>query len=368
MMLPMATKKVRGVFEKIPDSGVWWIQYFENGKRRRERVGSKSNAKTLYNKRKTQIFAGEKLPEMHRKRVLFGDLIDDALQFARDHDRLMRNYERKAEHIRAEFGATAAEDITATSISTWIRKGGPGAARFNRYRSFFSLCFREGMRNGKASTNPARSVHQRRESTGRKRFMTREEYGVVLEQIRIKFPHKPLRAPAFIISIHTGMRLNEQYGLRWRDVDFDRNEINVRDTKNHEDRTIPMASVVLEQFEALRPEKYKLSDLVLPRAKGGSKTYVLHWFTPFLADLTADKDIPAEIDGYTWHSNRHTFCSWLAIGGASLKTIQELAGHKDIKMSARYSHLSPDHKKMEIEKLVQAPGPKVVQMPRREAV
>jgi site-specific recombinase XerD len=34
----------------------------------------------------------------------------------------------------------------------------------------------------------------------------------------------------------------------------------------------------------------------------------------------------AQIEGYTWHSNRHTFCSWLAMAGASIKKIQELQG------------------------------------------
>jgi integrase len=37
----------------------------------------------------------------------------------------------------------------------------------------------------------------------------------------------------------------------------------------------------------------------------------------------------------------HTFCSWLSMAGVSIKEIQELAGHKTIAMSARYSHLSP---------------------------
>jgi hypothetical protein len=32
------------------------------------------------------------------------------------------------------------------------------------------------------------------------------------------------------------------------------------------------------------------------------------------------------------------------MAGATIKEIQELAGHKTITMSARYAHLSPDHK------------------------
>ena len=67
------------------------------------------------------------------------------------------------------------------------------------------------------------------------------------------------------------------------------------------------------------------------------------WFHPCLED--------AGITGYVWHSNRHTFCSWLAMAGASIKEIQEAAGHKSIIMSARYSHLSPAHKLSVVERI-----------------
>ena len=40
------------------------------------------------------------------------------------------------------------------------------------------------------------------------------------------------------------------------------------------------------------------------------------------------------------HGNRHTFCCWLAMAGASTKNLQEPAGHKTIIMAARYGHLS----------------------------
>jgi integrase len=41
---------------------------------------------------------------------------------------------------------------------------------------------------------------------------------------------------------------------------------------------------------------------------------------------------------------RHTYISRLVMAGVDLRTVQELAGHKDIKMTIRYSHLSPSHK------------------------
>ena len=76
--------KQRGVYEKEPGSGVWWIVYFDQfGKRRREKAGTKSVAFKLYVKRKQQVLEGKKLPELFRKpSVNFSQLVDDALAYS----------------------------------------------------------------------------------------------------------------------------------------------------------------------------------------------------------------------------------------------------------------------------------------------
>jgi len=75
--------KIRGVFEKIPSSGVWWMQYFDaQGRHRREKAGLKSAAGILYRKRKTEALQGKKLPESLRARVVrFSELAKDALEY-----------------------------------------------------------------------------------------------------------------------------------------------------------------------------------------------------------------------------------------------------------------------------------------------
>ena len=47
----------RGVFERPPKSGVWWILFYADGKRHREKVGRKSDAIKLYQKRKSEAHA-----------------------------------------------------------------------------------------------------------------------------------------------------------------------------------------------------------------------------------------------------------------------------------------------------------------------
>jgi len=48
------------------------------------------------------------------------------------------------------------------------------------------------------------------------------------------------------------------------------------------------------------------------------------------------------IKDFRWHDLRHTFATRLAQAGVDLYKVSKLLGHKDIKMTQRYSHHCPD--------------------------
>ena len=75
--------KQRGVFEKKVGSGIWWIQYFDSeGLRHREKVGRKSAALMLYQKRRTEISEGKKLPVLRNTPVVrFDEIAADAIEY-----------------------------------------------------------------------------------------------------------------------------------------------------------------------------------------------------------------------------------------------------------------------------------------------
>lgn len=57
-------------------------------------------------------------PELQRKRVTLGELIDDAIVYAREHNWSARAYEGKGALLRAAFADRQADDVTAEEIAS----------------------------------------------------------------------------------------------------------------------------------------------------------------------------------------------------------------------------------------------------------
>lgn len=93
-------------------------------------------------------------------------------------------------------------------------------------------------------------------------------------------------------------------------------------TKSGRWREVPLNSAALAAIAAL-PD----------RLAGG-----VHFDT--LSDWFAVDAKAAGIGG-SLHRLRHTFCSHLSMAGVSLRRIQLLAGHSDLKQTERYAHLAP---------------------------
>ena len=48
-----------------------------------------------------------------------------------------------------------------------------------------------------------------------------------------------------------------------------------------------------------------------------------------------------KVADFRFHDLRHTAASWLGMSGGDIHTVAQLLGHKDLRMAARYQHLSP---------------------------
>ena len=108
----------RGIFEKVKGTGMFWIRYTDTrGRKRREKSGTLSMAKKLLAKRKTEVLQGKKLPELNRRKaVLFRDLVEDAVTYAREHHQSNRERDYRADLLIELFGNQPADTITPQQV------------------------------------------------------------------------------------------------------------------------------------------------------------------------------------------------------------------------------------------------------------
>src|SRR6266478_6110101 len=256
-------KVQRGVYEKVPGSNVWWVRYADAAARiRREKAGVKSAAIKLYQKRKTEILEGKKLPEQLRGRVvLFAEIADDALAYCKANNQGQQFDAYRIGRLKDEFGNYAAE-IPVEDLRRWFSEQDWQPGTHNRYKSTLSLMFRLAIENKKASTNPARSLKRKREDNGRVRFLN--QLAPAKTEVDYLKPHAdeesrlravilanyPAHMPEFEIALHTGMRPSEQYGLIWSRVDLVRKLITIPKSKNGNTRHIPLNSTHWRHFRS----------------------------------------------------------------------------------------------------------------------
>jgi integrase len=336
--------KQRGIFEKVSSSGEWWIRYADaTGRIRREKVGKFDEAQTRFKLRKEEAKLGG-LPRLawRRRPVSFRKIGEDALAYADRHKRSAGDDHIRMGKLLEWFGDRAADSITPREIEAYFQAEKWAPATWNRYRAVLSLTYRLAIRAGKVKENPARLVQHKTENNGRIRFLSREEEEKLRNVIRERFPE---HEPELDLALHTGLRSGEQYGSRWKDVDFERRVLTIPLDKGGKTSHVPLSAIGLRALLDLR-RQHGSSELVC----GGAHS-PRHWFE---AAVKA-----AKIEGFTWHSLRHTFASRLAMSGADLRTVAELLRDKTLAMVMRYAHLAPDHKLAAVERMATAfPEPK----------
>jgi len=336
----------RGILEKVPGSGDWYIRYADvTGRIRREKAGTKSAALVLYRKRKTEALQGKKLPEnLRAPMVSFAELARDTLAYSRVHKRSYGDDVIRMERLLARFRERAADSMTPQELEQHLAQTAEESdwapATVNRYRALISLVFRLGIENGKVKENPARLVKHRQENNARIRWLSAEEEARLRAVITETCPEHMAELD---LALHTGLRLGEMYGLLWENVNLPRRVLTVSRSKNGDTRHVPLNTSALAALVELR-KRGEGNGPVIRNSRGETLAGPRHWFE------SATRN--ANIRAFSWHCLRHTFASRLVMAGVDLRTVQELMGHKSISMTVRYSHLTPKHTLEAVERLV----------------
>jgi len=320
--------------------GNWLIDYYVNGRRKREKIGpDKKLAEMVLKKRRVEIAENKYLDVKRELRVKFNDFADEYLAI---HSKINNRSWETGDKINIKclkcfFGDKFLHEITPLMVDMFKieRNKDVSNATTNRALALLKAMFNKANQWGRFDgNNPVKGVKFLKEQA-RLRFLEKEEIAKLIENSA-----GYLRS-IIILAVNTGMRKGEMLKLKWRDIDFQRNIIYLYETKNGEKREVPMNDTV--KTALMKISKNEDSPYIFCNKKGLPYTDVRKSF------FTACSK--SGIINFRFHDLRHTFASQAVMSGIDLNTVRELLGHKSLEMTLRYSHLSPDHKKRAVDLL-----------------
>lgn len=133
-----------------------------------------------------------------------------------------------------------------------------------------------------------------------------------------------------------GLRSGEIIMLKKSQLDWERNQIWIRNGKGKKDRVIMMSTVIRNILREYFREYKHEGVYVFEGAKKGTpygRTSLSSLFKRAIKKAGLDHRL-------TLHSLRHSFATHLLDSGTDIRLIQELLGHKDIKTTLIYTHVS----------------------------
>jgi len=273
-------------------------------------------------------------------------------------------------HIAPFIGATKLSAMTPQVVRKFedrLREEGRSPAMIRKVRTSLGSLLADAQEHGLAARNAVRELRRNRkrgkDTHAEKRKKRKLEAGVDLplpDEIKTILAHAQGRwRPLLIVAVFTGLRASELRGLPWKDVDFKRSVLHVRQRADRYNeigspkseaghREIPFGPFVANTLK-----EWKLAcppgELVFPNGAGNVESLgniINRGLKP--AQIAAGLTVKGKAKYTGMHALRHFYASWLINpkdrGGQNLppKVVQERMGHSSINLTMNlYSHLFP---------------------------
>lgn len=218
------------------------------------------------------------------------------------------------------------------------------ARHLSALRSFYRFLVREGI----ATSNPARAVATPKREKYLPAVLQSSEVSILLEQCDLA---KPLgvRDRAWLELLYaSGLRVSELVGIDLDHIELRSRLLKVRG-KGSKERIVPFGS---KAEEAIRAWLEVRRELVKNIHDEEEPLFVNH-----RGQRITTRSIRRLLDGYVRaaslkagispHTLRHSFATHLLNAGADLRSIQELLGHVSLSTTQKYTHLN-DWKLIEV--------------------
>lgn len=325
----------------------WWIDFKDAGGRRiRRKVGpNKRIAREVLDGYLGKVAQRIHLGVIEDSSMTFSDFAEVwwervSPNFA---DTTRERWPGIVEYHLKPFFAGPLRSITSTMAQSYVTKrleAGAAAATVNVELRILKHIVRRAVSWEFLSRNPflnangdaVEGLRTLKESPGRVRYLTQEE----AERLLAACDREPYLTAFVTVCLNTGMRRAEALSLTRASIDWSECIATLTKTKNGEAAHIPLNQSAME---ALRSLPSRLDGRLFP-LNGPQVT---------MAFVRAVRR--AGIENFHLHDTRHSFASWLAMGGMHTRGLQVLLRHKSPAMTARYSHLSEGYLREAVDKL-----------------
>lgn len=193
------------------------------------------------------------------------------------------------------------------------------------------------------------------------KILSKNEIQILEKEI---MKRKSYAAYGILLSLYTGVRIGEVCALTWKDIDLNKRVIKIEHTMlrimdlEKEDRTkVIIEEPKTEHSKREIPINQLLYDVLVKIKPKNRNTYFLTGTKEYIEPRTYYnqyqkilKDIG--IKRYGFHSLRHTFATRCIEIGMDPKTLSEILGHSDVKVTlSLYVHPTNSLKSVYLEKL-----------------
>lgn len=232
----------------------------------------------------------------------------------------------------AEIRDELATEKTRTGT---LRTGSTINRRITALSAVMTVCVKE---YGWLQKNPIPNVTRMPDSKGRERFLSDDERRRLL--VACDASTCAALGPVVRLALATGARKGELMSLEWQNVSLERRSVRFVDTKNGDNRTVPLAASAVEVLQAWKRGRLPVG-VVFPMGKDG------------IDKPWREARAVAGLPDFRFHDLRHSAASYLAMSGASLMDIAAILGHKTLAMVKRYSHLSEQHTTAAVDRMAE---------------
>ena len=333
----------------------WVTEFYHEGIRYKKSLGmgiSKTVAKEREAKYKQEVREGKH--HVKARRIRFEKFTEKYLDHARVNKKpkSAKRNEVSIGQLMPYFKGKLIGSIHPFQVEQYKkarRDGGTSPATVNRDIACLRNMMNKAVEWSYLQVNPISKVKLLSEDNEVMWVLTPEEEARLLEECE-KRPKEYLR-DLTEFGLYSGMRQGEIFRLRWSHVHLKENYLLATDTKNHEDRPIPINETLREilQRRMKTKEDYvfcddgaKIEELSKAFVTAVEKAGLIRWEV---------KDGESVKVRFRFHDLRHSFGSRLGMNGTDLKSIMEIMGHKTAKVAMRYQHPTPDHKLMAVKSL-----------------